>query len=74
MCERFLTQPEPYLLTNGGPGSSTRTVALEIYERAFLQMKIGYGSTISFVLFLIILIITVFQFVGQRKWVNYDYE
>ena len=65
---------EPYLLTNGGPGSSTRTVALEIYERAFLQMKIGYGATIAFALFLIILGITVVQYLGQNKWVNYSYE
>jgi multiple sugar transport system permease protein len=65
---------EPFLLTSGGPGSATRTVALEIYERAFLQTKIGYGATISFMLFLIILAVTILQFVGQRRWVNYDYE
>ena len=65
---------EPFLLTNGGPGSATRTVALEIYERAFLQTKIGYGATISFTLFLIILAVTIFQFMGQKKWVTYDYE
>ena len=65
---------EPFLLTSGGPGSATRTVALEIYERAFLQTKIGYGASISFTLFLIILAVTILQFVGQKKWVNYDYE
>ena len=65
---------EPYLLTNGGPGDATRTVALQIYETAFRQMKIGYGATISFALFLIILVITIIQFAGQRRWVNYDYE
>lgn len=65
---------EPYLLTNGGPGSATKTIALEIYETAFQEMNIGYGGTISFVLFLIILVITIIQFVGQKKWVIYDYE
>lgn len=65
---------EPYLLTNGGPGSATKTIALEIYETAFQEMNIGYGGTISFVLFVIILIITVIQYVGQNKWVVYDYE
>lgn len=65
---------EPYLLTNGGPGSATKTIALEIYETAFQDMNIGYGGTISFVLFLIILVITIIQFVGQNKWVVYDYE
>lgn len=65
---------EPFLLTNGGPGSATKTIALEIYETAFQDMNIGYGGTISFILFLIILVITVIQFAGQKKWVVYDYE
>lgn len=65
---------EPFILTAGGPGSSTRTVALQIYKTAFTDMKIGYGATISFVLFIMILIITVIQYVGQNKWVVYDYE
>lgn len=65
---------EPFLLTRGGPGSATRTMALQIYETAFLEMKIGYGAATSFVLFLIILAFTILQFVGQRRWVNYDYE
>lgn len=65
---------EPYLLTNGGPGSATKTVALEIYQTAFKEMNIGYGAAISFALFLIILVITVLQYIGQNKWVVYDYE
>lgn len=65
---------EPYLLTNGGPGSATKTIALEIYQIAFQDMNIGYGGTISFLLFLIILVITIVQYVGQNKWVVYDYE
>lgn len=65
---------EPYLLTKGGPGTATRTVALEIYQTAFQEMNIGYGAAISFGLFLLILIITLVQYVGQNKWVVYDYE
>ena len=65
---------EPYLLTNGGPGSATKTIALKIYQTAFQDMNIGYGGTISFLLFLIILVITVIQYIGQNKWVVYDYE
>ena len=65
---------EPYLLTMGGPGDATRTVALQIYETAFKHMRIGYGATISLALFLIIMVITIIQFTGQKRWVNYDYE
>jgi len=42
------------------------------YELAFTQNLRGYASAVSIVLFVIILIITVIQFVGQKKWVNYD--
>jgi len=65
---------EPYLLTAGGPGTATRTVALQIYQTAFKEMNIGYGAAISFLLFLIILVITLIQYAGQNKWVVYDYE
>ena len=65
---------EPYFLTNGGPGSATRTIALQIYQTAFRSMDIGYGSTISFLVFLIILAITIIQYRMQNKWVVYDYD
>ena len=65
---------EPYFLTNGGPGTATRTIALQIYRTAFQDMNIGYGSAISFFLFMIILLITVVQFKMQNKWVVYDYD
>lgn len=65
---------EPYLLTNGGPGMSTKTLSVYIYETAFKSMNIGYGATISFALFIVILILTIFQFAIQKKWVVYDYS
>lgn len=65
---------EPYLLTAGGPGTATQTIALEIYETAFQSLDIGAGASISFVLFIIIMLITVIQYIGQNKWVVYDYE
>lgn len=65
---------EPYFLTDGGPGISTTTVALKIYRTAFVEMNMGYGATIAFVVFIIILLITCGQFILQKKWVVYDYE
>ncbi len=65
---------EPFLLTNGGPGVATKSVAMYIYETAFRSMNMGYGSTIALSLFLIILTITITQFTVQNKWVNYGYE
>lgn len=65
---------EPMLLTGGGPGTASKTVSLYIYQVAFQQMKTGYGSVLAFSIFLIILAVTIIQFVGQKKWVTYDYE
>jgi len=57
----------PYIMTYGGPGDSTRTAVMVMYEAAFKNMEIGYGSTIAVVLFVIILGVTAGQFgVGKR--------
>jgi len=50
-----------FSLTNGGPGSATSTIALDIYKTAFIISRFGYGTAKSVVLFLLILLLTVFQ-------------
>ncbi|PLR86593.1 carbohydrate ABC transporter permease [Bacillus sp. V33-4] len=60
-----------YTLTGGGPGRSTHVLVYDIYNTAFKQFEYGYASAMAYVLFLIILIFTFFQFKGQKKWVNY---
>lgn len=49
-----------------------RTLVYGIYESGFRYMEMGYASAKALVLFVIILLITLIQFIGQRKWVNYD--
>ena len=65
---------EPFIITNGGPGTATKTISFYIYEIAFKQVKTGYGCLLAFSVFLIILAVTIIQFAGQKKWVTYDYE
>ncbi|WP_320128563.1 sugar ABC transporter permease [uncultured Sphaerochaeta sp.] len=48
-------------LTNGGPGNVTTTVALDIYRTAFVINRFGYGTAKSVILFLMILLISIFQ-------------
>lgn len=52
----------PYLLTGGGPANATRLYSLHVYETAFQSLNIGYASALSFLMFLIILLITWAQF------------
>ncbi len=57
-------------LTNGGPGNSTTVAVLYIYRQAFENFRMGYASTLAYVLFFIILIITLVQWYGQKYWVH----
>jgi multiple sugar transport system permease protein len=57
--------------TQGGPGSSTTILSLFVYQNAFRYYEMGYASAISWMLFMIILVITLVQWVGQKKWVHY---
>ncbi|MFQ9845724.1 MAG: carbohydrate ABC transporter permease [[Clostridium] leptum] len=65
---------EPYIITNGGPGNASRTLALHVYEKAFKAYEMGYASSVSVVLFIICLVITILLYSTQNKWVTYDVE
>lgn len=53
---------ESYILTNGGPDNSTITVAHYLYDTGFRYVKLGYAAAISYVLVVIIAILSVVQF------------
>jgi len=61
-----------YVMTQGGPLYSTLTVVLLIYQRGFETFEMGYASAIAYLLFAIILVLTIFQFRGQSRWVHYE--
>ena len=65
---------EPYIITNGGPGNASRTLALHVHEKAFKAYEMGYASSVSVVLFIIVLVITIILYSTQNKWVTYDVE
>lgn len=60
------------ILTEGGPGRATNVLVFRIYTEGFVNVKMGYASAIAYTLFAIIMVITLIQFVLQKKWVNYD--
>lgn len=67
----FQVFDQPYVMTRGGPGNSTRTLVLLVYEDAFGAMRMGYGSTIALMLFGILLILTILQLRFVQRWVHY---
>ncbi len=55
---------------NGGPNYSSATVVFYLYEKAFTNGQLGYGSAVAVILAIIIFIITAINFWGQDKWVK----
>lgn len=62
---------EPFVLTRGGPDYGTYTIAIDIYDRAFHDFHMGEAAVVSWVLFVILFIVTFIQFRLARKWVHY---
>ena len=58
---------EPFVMTNGGPLDSTTSIALFIYRNGFQFSKFGYAAAGSFILFDMIIVVTLLQFKIQRK-------
>ena len=50
----------------------TQSLVYLFYQNSFVENNKGYGSTIVVLLLAIIMIITVFQMWGQKKWVHYS--
>lgn len=60
------------VMTNGGPAGSTSSMVEQIFKNAFKGNRMGFASAQSWVLFLLILIVTLFQYQLQKRWVTYD--
>ncbi len=60
-----------YVLTKGGPGDSTRTILMYVYDEGFGSLRMGYASCLSLVLFVIVLVLTAIQIRGSKRWVFY---
>ncbi|MBU3157156.1 carbohydrate ABC transporter permease [Clostridium estertheticum] len=58
-------------MTDGGPGNASRVAVLNIYQQAFEYNKFSYASAQAMLLFLIILVVTLIQWKGQKRWVHY---
>ncbi len=56
----------------GGPGGSTTVMVFDIYQNAFSYYKMGYASAEAVILLSMVLVITLIQYRGQKKWVTYE--
>ncbi|OUS74354.1 ABC transporter permease [Paenibacillus sp. MY03] len=72
MVNAFQEFTGAFVITNGGPMKSTYLYALKLYEEAFTFFKMGYASALSWVLFVIIMIVTAVIFKSSTYWVHYE--
>lgn len=57
---------EVYIMTQGGPRNSSKTIVYYLYERAFQELDLGYACTIGLILFLIVLGLSILRLVIER--------
>ena len=62
---------QAYIMTKGGPNESTLFYIYYLYTKAFTDSEMGYASALAWVLFVIVLVITVLLFRNSR-WVYYE--
>lgn len=58
------------IITGGGPNNSTITAVMYLYQTGFQSFQIGYASAIALVIFAVIMLVTLLQFWGSRRWVH----
>jgi multiple sugar transport system permease protein len=63
---------QAYIMTQGGPNNATEFYIYYLYTKAFTDSEIGYASALAWVLFVIVLVITVLLFRNARRWVYYE--
>lgn len=58
-------------LTEGGPGQATTVMSVNIVRTAFTKFETSLASAMALIMFGIVMIVTLIQWRGQKKWVNY---
>lgn len=66
--EAFL---QPFVMTQGGPANETRLYAYHVYNVAFSDLQFGYASSLAFILFALMLVITMVILRFSRRQVEY---
>jgi multiple sugar transport system permease protein len=63
---------QAFVMTQGGPNNSTEFYIYYLYQTAFTKSEMGYASALAWVLFVIVLIVTLLLFRNARRWVYYE--
>ena len=72
LINAFQLFPQVQIMTEGGPHGATQVMVERIYTYAFSYFEMGYAAAYSWLLFFIILILTIVQLKVQKVWVHYE--
>lgn len=74
LCQAFQEFNGPFVITKGGPRGSTTLISLLVYSSAFKSYEMGMASAMAWLMFIIVMILTVIAFISQKHWVYYSDE
>ena len=72
LINAFQLFPQIQIMTEGGPNGATQVMVERIYTYGFSYFKMGYASAYSWLLFIIIFVLTMIQMRLQNGWVHYE--
>lgn len=58
-----------FVMTKGGPSDSTISIAMFLYQQGFLFLRMGYASSVAWVMFIGIFVFTFINWLLRRRWV-----
>ncbi|MCW5940781.1 MAG: sugar ABC transporter permease [Fimbriimonadaceae bacterium] len=68
----FQVFTQAYVMTGGGPNNASLFYALYLFRNAFEYFKLGKASAMAWILFAILLALTLIQFKTSKRWVHYE--
>ena len=72
LINAFQLFPQVQIMTEGGPNGATQVMEERIYTYGFKYFRMGYAAAYSWLLFVIIFVLTLVQMKLQKRWVYYE--
>lgn len=72
LINAFQLFPQVQIMTEGGPNGATQVMVERIYTYGFKYFRMGYAAAYSWILFVIIFVLTLVQMKLQKRWVYYE--
>lgn len=72
LINAFQLFPQVMIMTEGGPNGATQVMVERIYTYGFSYFEMGYAAAYSWILFVIIFVLTLLQLKLQKRWVHYE--